>query len=69
MSLKFEWDEDKAEANKKKHRTTFEEAATVFEDPLAVIFDDEAHSAEELREIIVGHSSKDRLLLVSLPNG
>jgi hypothetical protein len=39
--LEFEWDEDKAASNQKKHRVTFEEAATVFADPLAVIFDDE----------------------------
>jgi uncharacterized DUF497 family protein len=65
MSLEFEWDEDKSSSNKKKHRVSFEEAATVFADPLAAIFDDEAHSEEEQREIIVGHSNKNRLLLVS----
>lgn len=65
MSLEFEWDEDKAAANEKKHRVTFEEAATVFSDPLAAIFDDEAHSEEEQREIIIGHSADNRLLLVS----
>ena len=62
--LEFEWDEDKAASNKKKHGVNFEEAATVFADPLAVIFDDEVHSEEELREIIIGHSSDNRLLLV-----
>jgi uncharacterized DUF497 family protein len=65
VSLEFEWDEDKAAANEKKHRVTFEEAATVFSDPLAAIFDDEAHSEEEQREIIIGHSADNRLLLVS----
>jgi uncharacterized DUF497 family protein len=65
MSLEFEWDDDKAAINKKKHRVTFEEAATVFADPLATIFDDEVHSEEEQREIIVGHSDQHRLLLVS----
>ncbi len=65
MSLEFEWDNDKAASNQKKHRVTFEEAATVFADPLAVIFDDDAHSQEEQREIIVGHSADSRLLLVS----
>lgn len=64
MNLIFEWDEDKAQANKRKHGVTFEQAATVFSDPLAVIFDDEIHSEEEQREIIVGPSSKGRLLLV-----
>ena len=43
----------------------FEEAATVFADPLAAIFDDEAHSVAEQREIIIGHSAETRLLLVS----
>jgi uncharacterized protein len=65
MSPEFEWDEEKAASNKKKHGVTFEEAATVFADPLAAIFDDEAHSVEEQREIIIGHSEEDRLLLVS----
>lgn len=65
MSVDFEWDEDKAASNKKKHQISFEEAASVFADPLAAIFDDEAHSADEQREIIVGHSEKNRLLLVS----
>jgi uncharacterized DUF497 family protein len=64
MGLEFEWDDDKAASNKKKHGVTFEEAASVFADPLAAIFDDEIHSAEEQREIIVGHSSKARLILV-----
>lgn len=65
MSLVFEWDADKAAANQKKHRVTFKEAATVFADRLAAIFDDEAHSEEEQREIIIGHSAENRLLLVS----
>lgn len=64
MSLQFEWDEAKAASNSKKHKVTFEEAATVFADPLAAIFDDEGHSTEEHREIIIGHSAADRLLLV-----
>ena len=64
MSLEFEWDEDKTAANQKKHRVTFEEAATVFADPLAAIFDDEVHSEEEQREIIIGHSAENQLLLV-----
>jgi uncharacterized DUF497 family protein len=65
MSLAFEWDEDKAATNLKKHRVSFEEAATVFGDPLAAIFDDEAHSQDEQREIIIGHSAEGRLILVS----
>ncbi|MGA9349750.1 MAG: BrnT family toxin [Anaerolineae bacterium] len=64
MDLKFEWDRDKAASNLKKHKVSFEEASTVFDDPFAVIFDDEDHSLEEHREIIIGHSIKRRLLLV-----
>ncbi len=64
MSLKFEWDRRKAAANFSKHRVPFEEALTVFADPLARIFDDEGHSIEEEREIIIGHSVKRRLLVV-----
>jgi hypothetical protein len=62
--IKFEWDSDKAGANLKKHGVSFEEAQTVFKDPLAFIFDDEAHSVNERREIIIGHSENNRLLIV-----
>lgn len=65
MSLRFEWDQDKAAANRRKHGVTFDEAATVFADQLAAVFDDEEHSTDEPREIIIGHSILDRLLLVS----
>ena len=64
MSLGFEWDPKKAAANLAKHGVSFEEVLTVFSDPLARIFDDEDHSSEEQREIIIGHWVKDRLLLV-----
>ena len=62
--MDFEWQASKAEANIKKHGVGFEEAFTVFADPLARIFDDPDHSADEAREIIVGHSSRQRLLIV-----
>ena len=65
MDLRFEWDETKAETNLSKHKVSFHEAQTLFLDPLARIFDDELHSVDELREIIIGPSSDDRLLLVS----
>jgi uncharacterized DUF497 family protein len=65
MPLTFEWDADKAASNIAKHGVTFDEARTVFGDPLAVIFDDEEHSVDELREIIIGHFVLRRLLLVS----
>jgi uncharacterized protein len=64
MSVQFEWDGRKAASNLRKHGVSFPEASTVFRDSLAVIFDDEAHSAQEYREIIIGHSTRDRLLLV-----
>jgi uncharacterized DUF497 family protein len=64
MSLKFEWDRRKAASKLSKHGVSFEEGLTVFGDPLARIFDDEDHSIEEQREIIIGHSAKLRLLVV-----
>jgi len=64
-SIRFEWDSRKAELNQRKHGVSFREAATVFADPLARIFDDPLHSMDELREIIIGHSSENRLILVS----
>lgn len=63
--MQFEWNSLKATANLKKHGVSFEEAKTVFDNPLAVIFDDEAHSIGEQREIIIGHSRQNRLLLVA----
>ena len=64
MSLTFEWDSQKATSNIKKDGVSFEEAKTVFSDPIAYIFDDEWHSIRERREIIIGHSVQNRLLLV-----
>ena len=64
MSVQFEWDRDKATTNLRKHGVSFDEASTVFDNPLAHIFDDQDHSTDEAREIIVGHSISDRLLLV-----
>jgi uncharacterized protein len=64
MSLEFEWDARKARLNRATHGIGFEEGLTVFRDPLARIFEDEEHSQIEPREIIVGHSVKQRLVLV-----
>jgi len=64
MSLVFEWHPRKAQANIRKHDVSFVEAVSVFSDPLARIFSDEEHSADEPREIIIGHSRAGRLLLV-----
>ncbi len=64
MQLRFEWSERKAVANISKHKISFDEAQIVFYDPLACIFDDEWHSTDETREIIIGYSDSNRLLLV-----
>lgn len=61
----FEWDEDKALANFKKHRVTFEEARTVFADPFAVTINDPKHSIGEHRFIDIGMSKDQRVLVVS----
>ena len=65
MSLRFEWDPTKAETNLVKHQVSFAEAMTVFADPLARIFPDEEHSTNELREIIIGSSARQQLILVN----
>lgn len=65
MNMQFQWDAQKADRNERKHRVTFAEAATVFRDPLAFVFDDQDHSEEECREIIIGHSTRHRLLVIS----
>src|ERR1019366_358200 len=65
MTPSFEWDRTKAVTNKLKHGVSFEEAATVFADAVAAVFADHDHSEDERREIIVGHSERRRLLVVS----
>ena len=60
----FQYHQRKALANWRKHRVSFAEAETVFVNELALIHDDPDHSQDEAREIIVGHSAVDRLLLV-----
>jgi len=64
MMLRFEWDSSKAASNLRRHGVSFEEAIGIFADPLARIFDDEDHTIDEHREIIIGHSMRERLLLV-----
>ena len=63
--MQFEWDRAKAAENEKKHRVTFDEAVTVFYDPLAASFDDPDHSTGEQRLITIGYSSQERLIVVS----
>jgi hypothetical protein len=63
--VRFQWDADKAESNLRRHGVSFEEASTVFGDPLAATRDDPDHSIEELRFVTMGYSSAQRLLVVS----
>jgi hypothetical protein len=65
LELKFEWDEDKGKLNQKKHGVYFEEAASIFNDPLSIDFDDPEHSLGENRYIIIGLSNQGRYLFVS----
>lgn len=65
MDLQFEWNLQKAELNILKHGIDFEDAKTVFHDPLAYIFNDEWHSTQEQREIIIGHNAQGLLLVIS----
>ncbi len=62
--MRFEWDGSKATSNLKKHRVSFEEAVTVFYDPLAATFDDPDHWHDESRLVTVGYSAQGRLLVV-----
>jgi uncharacterized DUF497 family protein len=64
MSLAFEWDENKAKQNLKKHGVSFEEASTVLSDPLARTIQDPLHSEEEDRFVHLGQSQRRRLLVV-----
>jgi uncharacterized DUF497 family protein len=63
--MRCEWDKIKAAANLEKHGIAFEEAATVFDDPMYVDFYDPDHSYGEHRYIIMGASCQQRLLFVS----
>jgi len=62
--VQFEWDEKKSRVNIRKHGVSFEEAQTVFFDPLAKVAPDAGHSKGEARFLAVGHSAQHRLLLV-----
>ncbi len=64
MKQNFEWDEEKAKANLKKHRVSFDEATTVFVDPFSVTICDPVHSENEQRYIDIGSSGKNRVLVV-----
>ena len=62
--MELDWDADKARANAEKHGVTFEEAASVFRDPLELTIPDPNHSIEEDRYVSVGTSEAGRLLVV-----
>jgi uncharacterized DUF497 family protein len=64
MGLIFEWDENKAKLNFSKHKVSFEEARTIFDDPFLMTFPDSEHSNYEQRYINIGISSRRRFLIV-----
>ena len=63
--MRLEWDARKARENLRKHGVSFEEASSVFFDPLSVTGDDPDHSADERRLVTFGVSSSGRLLVVA----
>ncbi len=63
--MQFQWDREKAKKNLKKHTVSFDEAVTVFYDPLSATFEDPDHSVDEERLITIGYSSQSRILVVS----
>ena len=65
MRYEFEWDARKADANLRNHDVSFNEASTVFADPLAMLMPDPDHSVGEERHLVLGISSGGRLLVVS----
>jgi uncharacterized DUF497 family protein len=62
--MRVVWDRAKAEANRRKHEVTFDEAVSVFYDPLSATFRDPDSSRSEERLVTIGHSSRQRLLVV-----
>jgi uncharacterized protein len=64
-AVEFEWDQEKAASNRRKHEVAFQEAATVFGDPLATTFPDPDHSVRERRSVTIGMSDEGRLLVVA----
>ena len=63
--MRFEWDRGKAKSNLSKHGVSFEEAATVFGDPLSLTISDPGHSDEEDRFVTIGVSSKLRTIVLA----
>jgi uncharacterized protein len=65
VEVTFEWDARKAAANLKKHKLAFEDAATVFLDPLAMTYPDPDHSLNEHREVTIGHTMEGHLIFIA----
>lgn len=63
--MQFEWDPQKAAANFRRRRPSFDEAATVLEDPLSTTYPDDAHSEDETRFVTIGASHHGRVLVVA----
>ena len=63
MKTIFEWDENKARTNFEKHKVSFDEARTIFADPLLITLVEEFHSSKEERFISIGLSERNRVLL------
>lgn len=63
--MQFEWDPEKAAANAKRRRVSFNESATVLEDPPSTTYPDEGHSEEEARFVTIGASRCGRVLVVA----
>ena len=61
----FEWDTNKAELNLRKHSVTFEEATSVFADPMLITVVDDEHSVDEERYIAIGLSGQGRVLMIA----
>jgi hypothetical protein len=65
MGYTFEWDPEKGEVNFQKHGVSFDEASTVFGDPLSLLMPDPDHSADEERYLVLGMSAHQKLLVVA----
>jgi uncharacterized DUF497 family protein len=66
MSLRIEWDPEKAAANESRHGVSFSEAATVLSDPLSITLPDPDHSLDEERLLLLGQSASGRFLIIAL---
>ena len=64
MGMRFTWDPRKAAANVRKHGVSFDEASTAFADPLSITVPDPDHSDDETRFLLVGRSTRHRILVV-----